>query len=104
MNHVIAIAPTLAIDLTSAVAIAVAVTSVVALVMLVMMLRRTVSTSKFTVGVSAASALAVLVGALLVGGSLTQSPTAAASETSTPRGAGTPSIELKLTGLQLPTL
>ena len=52
----------------------------------------------------AAVAVAVLTGALLVGGSLSQLPSAGATENSTPRGSGGPSVELKLTGLQLPTI
>ncbi len=104
MNAVIATAPTVATDVPVAVALAVMVTVVVAIAMVAVMLRRTVRPAGLTLGVSAASAMAVLIGALLVGGSLTQPPTAAATETSTPRGSGNPSVELKLTGLQLPTI
>lgn len=104
MKAVIATAPTAVTDLPAAVAIAVAVTAAVAIVMLVVMLRRTVRPTKLTVGVTGISAIAVLTGALLVGGSLTQLPTAGATENSTPRGSGGPSVELKLTGIQLPTL
>ncbi|MCY7412136.1 MAG: hypothetical protein LH471_03745 [Salinibacterium sp.] len=49
------------------------------------------------------AASALLVGALLVGSSLAQQPTAAATE-SVVRAIGSPAIEAKLSGFQLPTL
>lgn len=104
MNAVITAAPAVAAGLPVAVTIAVAATAAAALVMLVVMMRRTMRPTKLTVGISVVSALAVLVGALLVGGSLTQSPTAEATENSVPRSVTVPPIELKLTGLQLPTI
>ncbi|MFM9878417.1 MAG: hypothetical protein ACKVOG_11325 [Rhodoglobus sp.] len=104
MNAVLATAPPVASGLPVAVAIAVAVTAVVALVMVAVVLRRTLRPTKLTVGISVISALAVLIGALLVGGSLTQPPTAAATEGLSLRGVAHASIELKLTGLQLPTI
>jgi formate-dependent nitrite reductase membrane component NrfD len=104
MNAVIAAVPPVVTGMPVAVTIAVAVTAAVALVMLAAMLRRTLRPTRLTVGISVISALAVLVGALLVGGSLTQPPTAAATEGSTSRAQAYPPIELKLTGLQLPTI
>lgn len=104
MNAVIATVPPVASGLPVAVTIAVAVTAVVALVMLVVTLRRTIRPTKLTVGISVISALAVLIGALLVGGSLTQPSTAAATENPATRTVGTAPIELKLSGLQLPTI
>jgi hypothetical protein len=47
------------------------------------------------------SALAVLVGALLVGGSLTQPPTAAAEQDRAPKGV---TVVERLDGFQLPTI
>lgn len=84
-----------------AVTIAVAVTALVAIGMVVVMLRRTMRPTRLTVGISVVSVLAVLVGALLVGGSLTQPPTAAAAPQPATKGVGT--VE-KLEGLQLPTI
>lgn len=104
MNAVIATAPPVASGLPAAVTIAVAVTAVVALVILAVMLRRTLRPTKLTVGISVVTALGVLIGALLVGGSLTQPSTAAATENAPARGVADAPIELKLTGLQLPTI
>jgi len=84
-----------------AVTIAVAVTALVAIGMVVVMLRRTMRPTRLTVGISVVSVLAVLVGALLVGGSLTRPPTAAAAPEPAPKGV---SVVVKLDGLQLPTL
>ena len=62
----------------------IAVTMVVALVALasiaavVLLLRRTTRLTGLIVGVSAAAAIAIVVGALFVGGSLTQPPAAVA--------------------------
>ncbi len=103
MNPELATATTVAMNQFAAVALAIAVTAVVALVMLGVVLRRSVRPTGLTIGVSAVGMIAVLIGALLVGGSLTQLPTAAAADGAA-RGAGSPSIELKLTGPQLPTL
>jgi hypothetical protein len=104
MNAVVAAAPPVATGLPVTATIAVAVTVLAAVLMLAIMMRRSLRTTKLIVGVSVTSALAIVVGALLVGGSLTQPPTAAASEERTARATGTASIELKLTGVQLPTL
>ena len=104
MNAVVAAAPPVATGLPVTATIAVAVTALAAILMLAIVMRRPLRTTKLIVGVSVASALAIVVGALLVGGSLTQPPTAAASEERMPRATGTASIELKLTGIQLPTL
>jgi len=86
-----------------AVMIAVTVTALVAVGMIVVMLRRTMRPTGLTVGISVVSAIAVLVGALLVGGSLTQSPTSASNEDRAPRGAAVVDANLKL-GEQLPTV
>jgi hypothetical protein len=65
-------------------AVPLAVTMVVALVALasiaavVLLLRRSTRLTGLTVGVSAGAAIAIVVGALFVGGSLTQSPAAVA--------------------------
>ncbi len=79
MHAVLAAAPAAAAvsGLPLAVMIAVAVTALAAIGMVVVTLRRTMRPTGLTVGISVVSALAVLVGALLVGGSLTQPPTAA---------------------------
>jgi hypothetical protein len=87
-----------------AVTIAVAATALAAIGMLVVVLRRSMRLTVLSAGLSAATAAAVLVGALLVGGSLTQSPAAAAGEEPATKGAAQQPIEAKLTGLQLPTL
>lgn len=97
-----------AIDATNgmpmAVIIAVSITAIVALGMGVWSLRRNARLTRLAGGVSAVIALGILVGALVMGGSLTRPPTAAAVEDQAPRGATTAPIELKLSGLQLPTL
>ncbi len=87
-----------------AVTIAIAATVLVALGLFVVMRRRTMRLTALTVGVSAASAAAILVGSLLVGGSLAQPPAAEADENAGTRGVTQQPIEAKLTGLQLPTL
>ena len=87
-----------------AVTIAIAAVALVAVGMLVVVLRRTMRLTGLTVGISVASAAAIVVGALLVGGSLTQPPAAAADENPLQKGAAQQPIEAKLTGLQLPTL
>lgn len=55
-------------------------------------------------GLGTVTALVILVGAIALGGSLTRSPTAAADEDRAPRGVGHAPIELRLSGLQLPTI
>jgi hypothetical protein len=87
-----------------AVTIAVTVTALVAVGMLVVVLRRTMRLTGLTVGISIASAAAIVVGALLVGGSLTQPPAAVADGIVLQKVAVQQPIEAKLTGLQLPTL
>jgi hypothetical protein len=87
-----------------AVTIAVTVTAVVAIGMLVVALRRRMRLTPLAGGLSGAAAAAVLVGALLVGGSLTQSPAAVAGGDTVSKGVAQQPIEAKLTGLQLPTL
>lgn len=104
MKPEIAFAPAFAGDLAVSVTIAVAVTAIAAVVMLVAMLRRSAHNSSATVALAAFSGVALLAGALLVGSSLTQLPTAAATSDKAPRSATVPAIESKLTGLQLPTI
>ena len=103
MHAVLAVAPATAASsgYPVAVTIAVAATALVAIGMVVVMLRRTMRPTRLTVGISMVSALAVLVGALLVGGSLTQPPTAAAEQDRAPKGVA---VVDKLEGLQLPTI
>ena len=60
-------------------------------------------TKLLTTGIVIASALTVLIVALLVGGSLTQSPTAAAVGGAA-RAFGIPPADAKYPGFQLPTL
>jgi ABC-type nickel/cobalt efflux system permease component RcnA len=87
-----------------ALTIAFAATALVAIGMAVVVLRRKTRLTGLTAGLSVASAATIIVGALLVGGSLTQPPAAAANENPASRGAAQQPIEAKLTGLQLPTL
>ena len=63
-----------------AVTIIVAVVAVAAIAVVVVVLRRTMRLTGVTVGVSAGVAIAIVVGALLVGGSLTQPPAAVAGD------------------------
>lgn len=105
MHAVVAVAPT---TVTSsgfpvAVTIAVAVTALVAIGMVVVMLYRTMRPTRLTVGISLVSAVAVLIGALLVGGSLTQPPTAAAGQDRAPKGYAVPA-DPRFGDVQLPTL
>ncbi len=104
MIAVMASAPAGAGDLAVAVTIAVAVTAIVAVIMLVTKSRRDEKLTKATIGLAAFSGFALLAGTLLVGGSLTQPPTAAAFGDAPSRSAAVPPIELKLSGLQLPTI
>ena len=82
-------------------------------------LQRSARLNSLTAGVSAAIALVILVGASVIGGSLTRPPAALADEDRAPRSVSRAPIELKLgntklgntklgelelSGLQLPTL
>ena len=96
---VVATAPT-GSGLLLAVTVAAAVTALAALGMVVLKLRRTMRLTGVTTVVSVASALAILIGAVLVGGSLTQPPTSIAERT----GSKVAAQMEKLPGLQLPTL
>lgn len=87
-----------------AVTIAVAVTAAVAVGMSVWSLRRGARPHRRTVGICAATALVILVGAVVIGGSLTRPPAASADEDRAPRGLGHAPFELKLSGFQLPTI
>jgi predicted HAD superfamily phosphohydrolase len=86
-----------------AVTIALAVTVLAAIAMAVVSLRRTSRLTLLTGAAAAVSAVAVLAGAFVVGGSLTQSPAASASVIGTRQVAVAPT-DAKLDGLQLPTL
>lgn len=65
--------------------------------------RLNLRTKLLTTGIACASLLAILIVALLVGGSLTQPPTAAAVS-SAAKGFGIPPEDAKYPGIQLPTL
>ncbi|NEM89813.1 hypothetical protein [Galbitalea soli] len=68
-------------------------------------LRRTSRLNALAGWLSGAGAVAILASALLVGGALTQSPTAVADPApATPRGASGPYSASQLDGTQLPTL
>jgi hypothetical protein len=60
--------------------------------------------NRFVTGARAATALVILVGAMAIGGSLTQPPAAVANEDRAPRGFGIAPVELRLSGFQLPTI
>lgn len=107
-----------------AVTIAVAATALVALGSVTWSLQRSARLNRLTAGISAAIALVILVGASVIGGSLTRPPAALADEDRAPRSVSRAPIELKLgntkvgntnlgntkldelklSGLQLPTL
>ena len=103
MNAELAVSHTAAADggLALAVIIAVAVTALLAVGMIVMIVRHVIHTTHRTVGISVVSAIAVLVGALLVGGSLAHLPTAVAGETAPKGSADAP---LKTSLVELPTI
>ena len=61
-----------------AVTVIVAVVALASIAAVVLLLRRTTRLTGLTVGVSAGAAIAIVVGALFVGGSLTQPPAAVA--------------------------
>lgn len=107
-----------------AVTIAAAATALVALGSVAWSLQRSARLNRLTAGISAAIALVILVGASVIGGSLTRPPAALADEDRAPRSVSRTPIELKLgntklselkpselklselklSGLQLPTL
>jgi predicted HAD superfamily phosphohydrolase len=89
--------------LALAVTIALAVTVLAAIAMVVASLRRSSRLTLVTGAAAAVSAVAVLAGAFLVGGSLTQPPAASAAVIGTRQIAVAPT-DTKLDGLQLPTL
>ena len=92
--------------LPTALAIAFAVTAIVAVGMTVAAKLKHVRPSRLVVSIGAGSILAVLVGALFVGGALTRPPAAAADSETAGKSAGQGPVEakLELEGLQLPTL
>lgn len=65
---------------------------------------RTMRSTLLTAGIGGASILTILIVALLVGGSLTQPPTAVAVGAPAPKGAAVATDEDKYGGFQLPTL
>ena len=102
-----------------AVTIAVAATALVALGSVVWSLQRSARLSRLTAGIGATTALVILVGAAVIGGSLTRPPLAFADEDRAPRTVSRAPSELKLSeaklgntqlsntkfsGLQLPTI
>jgi hypothetical protein len=88
-------------------AVPLAVTAIVAIVALasiaavVVLLRRTTRLTGLTVGVSAGAAITIVVGALLVGGSLTQPPAAVAD---TPPSRSSADLVDPAVRIELPTL
>jgi hypothetical protein len=92
--------------LLTAVAIALAVTALVAVGMTVAAKLKHVRISGLAVSIGAGSIIAVLVGALFVGGALTRPPAAAADTELVGKLAGHGPVESKveLEGFQLPTL
>lgn len=107
MNAVLLAAPAAAQagGFTLAILAAATVTVLVALAMIVTALRRSSRLNALTGWLSAAAAVTIIASALLVGGALTQSPTAVAGPVpSAPRGASGPYTDVQLDGLQLPTL
>lgn len=106
MNAVLQTAPAVSIagGLPVALTIAAAATALVAVALVAVALRRASRLTAVTGGISAASAVAVLVVALAVGGALTQSPAALASAPEIERNASGPYLEQQLEGYQLPTL
>ncbi len=88
-------------------AVPIAVTMIVALVALasiaavVLLLRRTARLTGLTVGVGAGAAVAIVVGALFVGGSLTQPPAAVAD---TPPTRSSVDLVDPAVRIELPTL
>ncbi|MEP6478766.1 MAG: hypothetical protein ABJB03_05205 [Rhodoglobus sp.] len=101
--HVAAPAASGNTGLPLAVTIALAVTVLVAIGMAIVGLRRSSRLTLVTGAAAAVSAVAVLAGAFLVGGSLTQPPAANATVIGTRQAAVAPT-DTKLDGLQLPTL
>jgi hypothetical protein len=85
-----------------AVTIALTVTALAAIGLAVVALRRRVRLSRLAVGIAGGTALAILVSALLVGGSLTR-PSAAVADENGGRGQSEP-VDAKFENLQLPTL
>jgi hypothetical protein len=89
-------------SLADAIALALAVTALVAIGMAVVSSLRAKRASRSAVIIGAGAALAILVGALSVGGTLTRPPAAAADEVVTRVAVG--GVKADLQGLQLPTL
>ncbi|MBC7590476.1 MAG: hypothetical protein H7226_05450 [Salinibacterium sp.] len=93
-----------ATGLPVAVTIAVAVTALAGLGMVVWSLHSSAKLTRLRAVVSASTALVILVGAVAFGGLLTRPPAANADEDHPSRAAAQARFELKLSGLQLPTL
>lgn len=88
-------------DVPIAVTIIVAVVAMASIAAIVVVLRRTMRLTGLTVGVSAGVAIAIVVGALFVGGSLTQPPAAVADA---PPGRSSAQLVDPAVQIQLPTL
>ncbi|HWR84695.1 MAG TPA: hypothetical protein VN200_01745 [Rhodoglobus sp.] len=89
-------------SLPDAIAVALAVTALIAVGMAVISSLRTKRASRRAVIIGAGATLAILVGALSVGGALTRPPAAAADEISTRGAVGI--VKVDLHDFQLPTL
>ena len=87
-----------------AVAVALAVTALVAIGMAVAAKLRRTRFSPAVVGIGAGTGLAILVGALLVGGALTRPSTAAADENAPGKTVGSEAVKIDWDTFQLPTL
>jgi hypothetical protein len=84
-----------------AVTMAVAIVAVAAIAAVVVLLRRTMRLTGLTVGVGVGAAIAIVAGALLVGGSLTQPPAAVADA---PPGRASVDLVDPAVRIELPTL
>lgn len=87
-----------------AVAVALAVTALVAIGMAVAAKLRHTRFSPTAVGIGAGAGLAILVGALLVGGALTRPSTAVADENTAGKSSGSAAVKIDWDTFQLPTL
>ncbi len=87
-----------------ALAVASAATALAAIGMTVVTKLRHARVNRTMVGIGAGFALALVVGGLIVGGTLTRPPAAAADGESVGKVPGHGPVEIKVDGFQLPTL
>lgn len=87
-----------------AIAVALAATALAAIGMTVVAKLRHARLTRTVIGIGAGSALALLVGALIVGGALTRPPAAVADDEPAGKAPGQGPVETKIEGFQLPTL